>query len=106
MARGHDQMATGTIFWFIVVAVVLFLHCRADEKQRVQNNITETKTIIERKQIMRGVIVELLKNGKLVGYGMVTPTASTGLWWKRMGDDTWIDSSDKEIEFDESRISR
>lgn len=48
-------------------------------------------------------IVELIKNGRVVGWAQVTPAASTGLLWRHIGNEPWIDSPDIEIDFDESQ---
>lgn len=52
-------------------------------------------------------LIQLRKNGKVVGWLKVTPDASNGVLWahlEAMGFH-WIDSPDIEIEFDESLIS-
>lgn len=54
----------------------------------------------------RVATVELIKNGKTVGWVKITPKGSTGILWAHAQARglQWIDSSDIEIDFDESSV--
>ena len=47
--RGHDQMATSTVFFLIIIFIILFIQCRKIEKYQQEKNQNK-ETFIERNE--------------------------------------------------------